>query len=124
MSEQKCEQESPEILIDAKVVSACSSLTRFACEFDNGKGLLLEAAETAEGPSLISKVLPANELPQDADAVCKVDWSWIYGHALRTLVTTRGASKLDLAGVGPLTVSVQTWQGKPFLAFQPFRAQS
>lgn len=122
MSEQKCEQQSPDVLIGAKVLAAFSSLTTFSCEFDNGKALLLEALEgTASGVGIGARVVDVAEMPREMDAVCRVDWTWIYGSALSRLATNAGAAKLELSDAGPLTISVQVWQGKPFLAFQPFR---
>lgn len=120
MTEQVSEQQSFEALLDAKVVAAFSSLTNFSCEFDNGKGLLIEAIDNG-GAAVKARVLPADQIPKEMDAVCRVDWTWIYGNALQRLVTTSGAAKLELANVGALTIAAQTWQGKPFLSFQPFR---
>jgi hypothetical protein len=122
MNEQTCGQQSPEVLLDAKVVAAFSSLTTFSCEFSNGKGLVIEAVGEEGTSAVQAKVVEASELPREADAVCKVDWSWIYGSALTRFVTTSGAARLELKDIGPLTIAAQVWQGKPFLSFQPFRA--
>jgi hypothetical protein len=112
-----------ENVLGAKVTAAFSSLTTFSCELDNGKGLMIEAVEGTSGGAGISvQVVDAAQLPREMDAVCQVDWTWIYGSAVQRFATTAGAAKFDLNDAGPLTVSVQLWQGKPFLAFQPFRA--
>jgi hypothetical protein len=103
------------------VVAAFSSLTTFSCELDNEKGLLIEAVDSAGSPAVSVKVVKVAELPREMDAVCRVDWSWIYGTAVKRIATTSGAVKFELSDVGPLTVAAQTWQGKPFLSFMPFR---
>lgn len=110
-----------ENILDAKVIAAFSSLTAFSCELDNNQGLLIEAVDAAGSPAVSVKVVKLAELPREMDAVCRVDWTWIYGKALKRIATTSGAAKLELTDVGALTISAQTWQGKPFLAFQPFR---
>jgi hypothetical protein len=102
------------------IKAAFSSLTNFACEFDDGSGLLLEAAE-GPTPRIDGNLVEANALPRDNDAVCRVDWSWIVGSKINRAKLTENAAQLQLDKAGPLTISVQMWQGKPFLAFQPFR---
>jgi hypothetical protein len=115
--------QSFENVLDAKVIAAFSSLTTFSCELSNGKGVLVEAVDgdTADGAGVNVRVIESNSLPREMDAVCRVDWTWIYGSAIKGLVTTSGAVRFDLAEIGPLTISAQLWQGKAFLAFQPFR---
>lgn len=111
-----------ENVLGAKVVAAFSSLTTFSCELDNGKGLMIEAVDgTMGGAGVRVSVVESGELPREMDAVCRVDWTWIYGSAVKRLATTAGAAKVELSEAGPLTISAQVWQGKPFLAFQPYR---
>lgn len=117
-------QQSPEALLDAKVVAAYSSLTNFSCEFDNGKGLRVDAIRNPSGQGAAKvriSVVTAAELERAADAVCRVDWTWIYGKAVLGLLTYADAAQLELSDIGKLTVSAQMWQDKPFLAFQPYR---
>lgn len=124
MSSQSSSQASPDVLVGANIVAAYSSLTAFCCEFDNAQALILEApppGSQSGKDEIVMRVLPASEMPREADAVCKVDWSWIYGRPLQRLATTGGVARLEIKDVGPLTISVQLWQGKPFLAFQPFK---
>jgi hypothetical protein len=111
-----------ENVLDAKIVAAFSSLTSFSCELDNQQGLLIEATDNSGSPAVNVKVVKVAELPREMDAVCRVDWTWIYGTAVKRIATTSGAVKFELSDVGPLTISAGTWQGKPFLSFQPFRA--
>jgi hypothetical protein len=117
------EAKSFENVLDAKVVAAFSSLTTFSCELSNGKGVLVEAVGngTASGAGVNVKVVESGALPREMDAVCRVDWTWIYGTSVKGFTTTSGGVRFDLSDVGPLTISAQVWQGKPFLAFQPFR---
>jgi len=122
MTESKCEHQSPEALLGASIVSASSSLHMFSCEFNNGKGLLVEAIDDDGEPGVRVTVVDSEQLPHEQDAVCHVDWKWIYGSQIAHLASTSGALKLKLSEAGPLTISAQTWQGKPFLAFQPYKS--
>ena len=107
--------------IDGKIIKgAYSSLTNFSCEFADGTGLLLEAVDP-QAPRLAVQVVEASALPREMDAVCKVDWSWIVGSNVAASKISQQAAQFQLDKAGPLTISVQVWQGKPFLAFQPFR---
>lgn len=104
-----------------KVIRAAfSSLTNFSCEFTDGTGLVLEAVDPS-APKVEAKVVSADSLPRESDAVCKVDWSWIVGSNIKDAKLSDKAVQLQLDAAGPLAISVQVWQGKPFLAFQPFR---
>lgn len=116
--------QSFENILDAKVVAACSSLTTFSCELSNGKGVVIEARDgaTAGSASVKVDVVDAAALPREMDAVCRVDWSWICGSVIKALATTSGAVRFELSDAGPLSISAQVWQGKPFLAFQPYKA--
>jgi hypothetical protein len=115
--------QSFENVLDAKVVAAFSSLNTFSCELSNGKGVVIEAVDGGD-PSEAGvnvQVVESAALPREMDAVCRVDWTWIYGSAIKKLATTSGAVRFDLSEAGPLTISAQVWQGKPFLAFQPYK---
>jgi hypothetical protein len=105
-----------------RVVAAGSSLTFLSVTLDDGHGLLAEAKTDGEAPRVGVARLPADSLPQLADAVCTVDWSWIVGSTLRAGSLAEGRLRLELEPAGPLTVSAALWQGAPFLAFQPYRA--
>jgi hypothetical protein len=108
-------------IVGKTIVFACSSLTTFTCEFADGHGLVLQAME-GTAPWLSGSVISADDLPKDSDAVCKVDWSWITGSRIAAADIDNSAASFKLDKAGPLKISVQVWQGKPFLAFQPYRA--
>lgn len=114
-------QETLSSLSGRTVKAAFSSLTNFSCELDNGHGLIVEAVESASGPAVSLSLVNAAELPKESDAVCRVDWGWIVGSTVAAASANASALRLQLAPAGPLTISVNVWQGKPFLSFQPFR---
>jgi hypothetical protein len=64
-------------------------------------------------------------MPKLAEAVCSVDWSWIYGAKLLAVSAVSGPRGktivLKFDTVGPITVSVGAWEGKPFLSFMPYK---
>ncbi|MDP3510046.1 MAG: hypothetical protein Q8T09_18895 [Candidatus Melainabacteria bacterium] len=120
-------------LAGATLASAASSLHSFGLNFADGRGLLLTAA-VEEGDSAMSiadeltidsEIRPVSDMPKLAEAVCSVDWSWIYGAkllAVSSLSGPRGKTiVLKFDTVGPITVSVGAWEGKPFLSFMPYK---
>ncbi|MBX5493556.1 MAG: hypothetical protein IRZ14_20605 [Chloroflexi bacterium] len=107
-------------LVGRRVASAASSLDQFALAFDDGSGLLAQAHDTA-APRVIVEARPAASLPALAEAVCAVDWSWIVGARVQDARLVEGQLRLQLDPPGPLTISAALWQGRPFLAFQPYR---
>lgn len=109
-------------ILNRRVERAASSLTRFSVTFDDGSGLILEATLREGAPDVAASLVPAIELPEDTDAVCRVDWKWIAGSRITAVERTAGAVQFALDPAGPLKVSAQLWQASPFLAFQPFRA--
>lgn len=114
------QQASLEGLLGQTLVSAQSSLQSFGLIFDNGLGLLLEGV-VEEGELAVGwKILSEAEMPRLSEAVCSVDWSWIYG--CRVLALDAGESfRLTFDKVGKITVNVGAWQGKPFLSFMPYK---
>lgn len=110
-----------EVLKGKKIVSACSSLQNFSIEFESGLGLKIDAVEVNGEPTVSISVVDATALPKSADAVCSVDWSWIYSSAPRQFAVKSSVLRFDLDPVGSLVVSAGSWQGKPFLSFQPFK---
>ncbi len=116
----------PALTLDAirgkKIVSAVSSLQNFSIEFESGIGLRIDAVQDEDECRLSTAVVEASTLPKSADAVCSVDWSWIYGTSARQVVDSGTMLRFDLDPMGPLIVAAGTWQGKPFLSFQPFKA--
>ncbi len=120
-------------LAGATLVSAASSLHSFGLNFADGRGLLLTAAveegdsemSIADELTIDSEIRPVCDMPKLAEAVCSVDWSWIYGAkliAVSELSGPRGKTiVLKFDTVGPITVSVGAWEGKPFLSFMPYK---
>lgn len=103
-----------------QIRNAVSSLTNFSCEFDDGQALVLDAIDDGS-PKIQARLIAAQDMPSESDAVCRVDWGWITGATVEQSKITESFCKLILAPAGPLTISVQVWQGKPFLSFQPYR---
>lgn len=105
-----------------KIISANSSLKNFSIRFENEVGLSFDAIAD-EGDIMVQlRAVNAGELPLDSDAVCSVDWSWIYGSTVSSIKASSTIVQMQLSNVGPLSVSVNLWQGSPFLSFQPFKA--
>ncbi len=79
----------------------------------------------ADELTIDSEIRPVIDMPKLAEAVCSVDWSWIYGAkllAVSSLSGPRGKTiVLKFDTVGPITVSVGAWEGKPFLSFMPYK---
>lgn len=104
------------------IKGASSSLTEFSCQTDGEFGLVVRATDSNGSPRLQIQTLPNEELPQDSDAVCRVDWSWIVNSRIAEMTSSSSALRLQMTPAGPLAISVGTWQGKPFLSFQPYKA--
>lgn len=115
-------QQAVATVIGHRVKNAVSSLENMAIEFEGGVGLLVTALASDGQPAIGIERMTAEELPRQPDAVCSVDWSWIENSAPTNAAVGNGTLKLQLDPAGPLTISVQFWQGKPFLAFQPYKA--
>ncbi len=109
-------------VVGRRIEGATSSLTYFAVQLDQGKGLLAEAHGDENPPVVAVTAPPGQSLPTLGDAVCAVDWSWIVGSTIRAATLADDRLRLDLDPAGPLTVSAATWQDSPFLAFQPYKA--
>jgi len=120
-------------LSGAMLSSAESSLHSFGLIFSDGRGLLLKAV-MEEGDSAMNlppdlgiaiEIKAADQMPKLAEAVCSVDWSWIYGSRLLAITSQsspRGTTViLKFDPPGPITVSVGAWEGKPFLSFMPYK---
>lgn len=106
-------------LTGKSIKSATSSLNSFTIEFTDGEGLAIAPEGTPTDPQVNISLVPANELPNATEAVCSVDWSWIYGSKVEQAISADGRIQLKLNPAGPLNIWSSFWQGKPFLAFQP-----
>jgi hypothetical protein len=111
-----------EALAGKKLISACSSLKNFSVEFESGVGLRIDAAMDEDEPVLHASVVQAETLPKASDAVCSVDWRWIYGSTIKKFGVSSNVVRFELDQVGPLVVSAGVWKAEPFLSFQPFKA--
>jgi hypothetical protein len=98
---------------------ANSSLKNFSLRFDSNLGLIVNAVD---GPAVDANIVDSEALPQASDAVCSVDWSWIYGSTIKSIGVQNGLVRLILDPVGPVLISCAVWQGSPFLSFQPYKA--
>jgi len=116
-----------EALAGAKVSRAQSSLDSFAIVFVDGRGLLMSACVDDGECSIDAKVVDASQIVPPSEAVCAVDWSWIYGQSVvpdgvkEGMTQTGAAVKITLTSVGTITVASGMWQGKPFLSFMPYK---
>ena len=113
------EDETLQRIVGKSIESATSSLNSFTVAFSNGDGIALSPYGTIEEPGLHISLLPASQLPKATEAVCSVDWSWIYGSKIEAASDSNGCLQLKLNPAGPLKIWSAHWQGKPFLAFQP-----
>lgn len=118
--------ELTQSLIGLSVIKALSSLRIFVLYFEDGRALVLDAVDAADalGPDIDCRVLPSAEVEAPDEAVCAVDWSWIYGKTLNSVERGSGgygpAIRLNLAGT-TVTTSVGLWEGKAFLSFMPYK---
>ncbi|MCC6978701.1 MAG: hypothetical protein IT343_10290 [Candidatus Melainabacteria bacterium] len=109
-------------IIGRKIVRANSTLRQFAVELSDQACLILDAETDVSGPTINPQVAGSDLFPRDGDAVCAVDWSWIKGAELTDIAVSAQKVRLTLSPQGPVTISVGTWQGKPFLSFMPYQA--
>lgn len=109
-------------IVGLSVVRATSALNSFSCELENGHALLVEASGDAEKSYLRISTPSSRNLPEEKDAVCAVDWSWIYGSRIESINVSDGSVNMKLNPAGPLSIALHLWQGKPFLAFQPYKS--
>ena len=108
-------------LIGKRIARADSSLKNFSVALNDGSGLQIDAVDE-EGEARLLVTLPgADSLPNAKEAVCAVDWSWIYDSTIKNASVDSARVRLQMDPAGPLTISVSVWQGSPFLAFQPFK---
>ena len=113
--------DDPSTAVGASISQADSSLRNFSIRLGDGRGIILEAVDDDGEPSIEASLVSAEELPDVKEAVCSVDWSWIYGSKVSKLTLSSKMVRIYLEPVGPLTISVAVWQSSPFLSFQPFK---
>ncbi len=110
-----------------RLLRAQSSLGAFAVYFESGRALVLQGAMSEFGPDIEVELKPSTLVPEQSEAVCSVNWSWIYGRTVKNLKKRTGgmgaAYGLDLGDGLVITISVGLWEGKPFLSFMPYKPQ-
>ncbi len=122
MSQDTSLKDKAQSLIGSRIKAAASSLESFDIKLDGESSLCVRATGSGATPLVGVSMVATESLSMSDDAVCKVDWSWIVDAAIVGVNLTDRAVSFKLDPAGPLTVSVQVWQDKPFLAFQPFKA--
>jgi hypothetical protein len=105
-------------LVGKKITRATSSLKNFSIELAGESGLQMDAVD---GPRILARVVDNSALPVPTEAVCAVDWSWIYSSELKSIAVVGPAVRLQLDPAGSLVVTAGTWQGAAFLGFQPYK---
>lgn len=120
-------------LQNCTLVSAASSLNSFGLNFSDGRGLLITASvekgdskmNLADELSIDAEIRGESDMPKLSEAVCSVDWSWLYQQKVVDIKRTSGPRGATLVvrfdQAGPITVSVGAWEGKPFLSFMPYK---
>ena len=68
----------------------------------------------------ISKV---DEVNMD-DAGCTVDWGWLSGQEIEAVTSDLTHMRVRFKSGLTLSIQAASYQGKPFLAFDPWRAPS
>ena len=111
------------VLTGEVVTKAQSSLKAFAIYLESGKAILFTAETVGGAMKVAMAVKPAQDVPEQSEAVCSVDWSWIYGRQVKGVAgSPRGDYyKLDLGDGLVITISCGMWQGDGFLSFMPYK---
>jgi hypothetical protein len=112
-------------LVQGKIISAArSSLNCFVLEFNDGNGIAISVTSNGE-PQAQAKIQIEHkliaELPQISEAVCKVDWQWIYNSTIKSVKPSSTGVNFELNPAGPLLVATGLWQDSPYLYFQPYK---
>ena len=58
----------------------------------------------------------------NSDGGCDVDWSWLAGRTLAGITNSLDVVTLTFTDGSQFQIRALLWQGKPFLAFDPFQA--
>jgi len=59
---------------------------------------------------------------QDRDPGCVVDWSWLEGRTIASVTSDLQSWSVRFADGQTFTVRAAEYEGKPFLAFKPYKA--
>ncbi len=60
----------------------------------------------------------------DADSGCTVDWSWLGGLQIESATNDLQHLRLRLSNGQTLKIQAAMYQGKPFLAFDPYKPRA
>ena len=58
------------------------------------------------------------------DSGCTVDWGWLRGLQIESAVNDLQHLRIRFADGQTLTIQAAMYQGKPFLAFDPYKPRS
>jgi len=67
------------------------------------------------------EVAQVDEAPQQ-DSGCTVDWSWLTGLQVESVTSDLQHWRVRFTNGQTLSIQAANFQGKPFLAFDPWRA--
>jgi hypothetical protein len=105
-------------IVNRKISAASSSLTKLVFVFDDGEGVELLAQGSP--PSIVASIRSADQLQEQTEAVCQVDWSWVVASNIESVTTKPSTVVFHLKPAGDLTVDARLWQGSAFLSFMPW----
>ena len=60
----------------------------------------------------------------DDDSGCTVDWSWLAGLQIEAATSDLQHLRIRFSNGQTLTVQTAMYQGKPFLAFDPYKPRT
>lgn len=60
----------------------------------------------------------------DDDSGCTVDWSWLHGLEVESATSDLQHLRLRFSNGQTLTIQAAMYQGKPFLAFDPYKPRA
>jgi hypothetical protein len=72
----------------------------------------------------VSKVDDAALDESVADSGCTVDWSWLGGQEIESIISDLQHMRIRFKSGLTLSIQAANYQGKPFLAFDPWRPPS
>lgn len=58
------------------------------------------------------------------DSGCTVDWSWLNGFQIESATSDLQHLRLRFSNGQTLTIQAAMYQGKPFLAFDPYKPRA
>jgi hypothetical protein len=83
------------------------------------------ARETSSGGEAVAshdELTRTTELSEDAG--CTVDWSWLRGLEIESATSDLQHWRVRFTNGQTLTIQAADYQGRPFLAFNPYKPKS